>query len=139
MVKLVNRAKMTISSTGTGTITLAAADTGFQTFADAGVSDGDLVRYTIEDGDNFELGAGIYTASGTTLSRTVAESNNGGAAITCTADAKVFVTATEADMRPAFSTTAPANPHSGNEWVDTATFKKYVYYDDGSSAQWVQV
>mgnify|MGYP003109175040 CR=1 FL=1 len=130
---------MTTSTTGTGTLTLVAADAGFQTFADAGVSDGDLVRYTIEDGDNFELGAGIYSTSGTTLTRVVSESNNSDAAIVVTTDAKVFVTATEADMRPAFSTSAPSNPNSGNEWVDTATFKKYVYYNDGSSAQWVQV
>jgi len=40
MVKLLNRAKMTISSTGTGNITLSAAVTNFQTFAAAGASDG---------------------------------------------------------------------------------------------------
>ena len=56
MVTLVNRAKMSITSTGTGTpITLGSAEDGYQSFADAGVSNGDVVRYVIEDGDNWKL------------------------------------------------------------------------------------
>ena len=98
MVKLVNRAKMTTSTTGTATITLAAADTGYQTFAAAGVTDGEIVRYVIEDGDNWEIGSGTYTASGTTLSRTVSESNNSGSAITLSGSAKVFISATSEDL-----------------------------------------
>lgn len=94
MVKLVNRAKMSTSTTGTGTITLGSAETGYQSFADAGVTDGDVLSYVIEDGDNFEIGRGIYTASGTTLSRGPLETNNSGSAITLSGDAKVFVSAT---------------------------------------------
>jgi hypothetical protein len=98
MVKLVNRAKMTTSTTGTGTITLGSASAGYQTFADAGVSDGDTIRYVIEDGNNWEIGSGVYTASGTTLSRTVSESNNSDAAITLSGSATVFISATAADL-----------------------------------------
>lgn len=98
MVKLVNRAKMTTSTTGTGTITLGSADLGFQAFANAGVADGDLVRYVIEDGNAFEIGSGTYTASGTTLSRTVSESSNSDAALNLSGSAKVFVAAAAEDM-----------------------------------------
>jgi hypothetical protein len=100
MVRLVNRAKMTTATTGTGTVTLGTASDGFQTFAGAGVVDGDLVRYVIEEGDNFEIGTGTYTASGTTLTRNPSESSAAGAAITLAGEALVFLTAANADISP---------------------------------------
>lgn len=99
MTKLVNRAKVATATTGTGTITLGSAETGYQTFADAGVVDGDVVRYVIEDGTDWEIGTGTYTASGTTLSRTVIESSNSDNALNLTGNAVVYVSATEADLR----------------------------------------
>jgi len=98
MPRLVNRAKMTTSTTGTGTITLGSASSGFQTFADAGVSDGDTIRYVIEDGTSWEIGSGVYTASGTTLTRTVLESSNSDAALSLSGSATVFVTAVAEDI-----------------------------------------
>lgn len=106
MVKLVNRAKMTTATTGTGTITLGSAVDGFQTFTAAGVADGDTVRYCIEDGtSSFELGSGVYTASGTTLTRVVSESSNSNNAISLSGDAIVFITAIAADLQPTTFTT----------------------------------
>ena len=101
MVVLVNRAKMTTSTTGTGTITLGSVVDGYQTFAAAGVSNGDSVRYVIEDGtSNWEIGSGTYTASGTTLSRNPSESSDGGSAITLSGDAIVFISAIASDIQP---------------------------------------
>ena len=101
MVTLVNRAKVATATTGTGTITLGAAESGYQTFADAGLVDTNVVRYVIEDGTAWEIGSGTYTASGTTLSRTPTESSGGGSAITLTGSAVVFISATAADLIPA--------------------------------------
>jgi len=98
MAKFVNRAKMDTATTGTGTITLGSAVAGYQSFADAGIADADAVRYVIEDGDNWEIGTGTYTASGTTLSRSVEESSNADAALSLTGNALVFVTAAAADL-----------------------------------------
>ena len=101
MVKHANRAKMTTASTGTSSpLTLGSAADGYQSFADAGVSNGDTVRYVIEDGNNFEIGTGTYTASGTTLSRSVTESSNSDSAINLSGNASVFLAVAAQDLSP---------------------------------------
>jgi len=105
MVKLVNRAKMTTSTTGTGSLTLTGASDGYQTFANAGLSDGDVVSYTIEDGSNWEIGRGVVGSSATTLTRGVTESSNSGSALSLSGGAEVFVTATVNEVYQYASTT----------------------------------
>ena len=70
-----DRVKETTNTTGTGTLTLAGAVTGFDSFADVG--DSNTTYYSCTDGTNFEVGIGTYTLSGTTLSRdTIFESSS---------------------------------------------------------------
>ena len=100
MIKLVNRAKMTTATTGTGNITLGSAVDGFQTFADAGVANFNNVRYVIEDGDAWEIGRGTYFLSSGTenLFRNPSESSNAGSAINLSGDAVVYVAAAAEDL-----------------------------------------
>ena len=97
-VVLGNRAKMSTSTTGTGTITLGSALSGYQSFAQAGITNGQTVRYAIEDGTNFEIGSGVFTSSGTTLTRNVTESSNSDNAINLSGSGEVFITASAADI-----------------------------------------
>ncbi len=86
-----DRVKVSTTTTGTGTITLGSADAGFQAFSVIG--DGNQTYYAIKSGNNFEVGIGTYTHSGTTLSRdTVLESSNSGAKITLAGTSTVFTT-----------------------------------------------
>lgn len=105
MAKLFDLARMTTATTGTGTITLGSAATGFITFANAGVSNGDTVTYAIEDGANREIGRGVYTSSGTTLTRaTILRSTNSNAAISLSGTAQVFIAASAEDISPQTAT-----------------------------------
>ena len=99
MAKLFNRAKMGTSTTGAGTITLGSAETGFQSFADAGVANSDVVQYVIEDGSNWEIGTGTYSSSGTTLTRSPSESSGGGSALSLSGSAKVSITVIADDFK----------------------------------------
>jgi hypothetical protein len=87
-----DRVQETSTTTGTGTITLAGAVSGFQSFS--AIGDGNTTYYAIVGGAEWEVGLGTYTSSGTTLSRdTILESSNGGSAVNFSAGTKnVFVT-----------------------------------------------
>ena len=75
-----DRVKETTTTTGTGTITLAGAVSGFQSFA--AIGNGNQVTYFITSGTAWEVNRGTYTLSGTTLTRgTPIASSNGGALI----------------------------------------------------------
>ena len=91
---LKDRVKETSITAGTGTLTLAGAATGFQSFS--AIGNGNTTYYAIADSTTgaWEVGIGTYTSSGTTLSRTtVLSSSNGGSLVTFAANSKdVFCT-----------------------------------------------
>jgi hypothetical protein len=73
---LKDRVKETTATTGTGTVTLAGASTGFQSFA--AIGNANTTYYTIagQGTNEWEVGLGTYTLSGTTLSRDTVLSNS---------------------------------------------------------------
>ena len=97
-VKFANRVKVNTSTTGTGTITLGSAVAGFQSFADGGIVNGNEVRYTITDGNDWEVGTGTYTSAGTTLSRTLIESSTGSLLNLSGTNVEVFITMAAVDI-----------------------------------------
>lgn len=93
--KTADRVKEITVTTGTGTITLAGAVTGYQSFGSA-LSNGDTCLYCIahQTAAEWETGIGTYTSSGTTLARTtILSSSNSGSAVNFSAgDKDVFIT-----------------------------------------------
>ena len=133
MPKIVNRAYMTTATTGTGTITLGSAVGSFRSFAASGVVDGDVVRYVIEDGVNWEIGSGTYAASGTTLTRAVEDSSSGGTAINLSGTAVVFVTGVTADfniVRDSDPVVDTNPPNVGAVWVNSTSVSVFVCTDN---------
>ncbi len=123
-----DRVKETTTTAGTGTITLAGAVTGFQSFSVIG--DGNTTFYTIAGGAEWEVGIGTYTSSGTTLSRdTVLSSSNSGSKVNFSAGTKdVFVT------YPA-SRTATGGGGVGALVVNASTVTESYSLDSGFNAQ----
>lgn len=85
-----DRVRETTTTTGTGTITLGGAVSGYQAFS--AIGDGNTTYYTIAGLTEWEVGIGTYTASGTTLSRDTLIASSTGSAIDFSAGTKdVFV------------------------------------------------
>ena len=91
-----DRVKETSTTTGTGTLSLAGAVSGFQTFV-AGIGNSNVTYYAIvnDSGSEFEIGIGTVTdASPDTISRTtILESSNSDSAVDFSSGTKtVFCT-----------------------------------------------
>ena len=73
---LADRVQETTITSGTGSVTLAGAVAGYQSFAVVG--NGNTCYYTIVDGSAWEVGIGTYSTTGPTLARTTVLSNSSG-------------------------------------------------------------
>ena len=90
-----DRVKDQTNTTGTGTFTIdGVAPTGYRSISAAHTT-GMTVRYTVINGSGseWEVGEGVWTSSGSTLTRaTVYSSSNGGALVNFSAGAKAVFT-----------------------------------------------
>lgn len=88
-----DRVKETTTTTGTGTVTLLGAATGYQSFSAIGNANDTYYCIAGQGTSEWEVGIGTYTSVGTTLSRTtVLASSNSGNLVTFSAGTKdVFV------------------------------------------------
>jgi len=99
------QARMTIISSGTGTFALSVAVTNFNTFANAGVINGEVVPYGAIDTAtaNSEAGWGLYSTTGSStggpsLTRNVTQSTSA-APFACSSSAtQVFINPGVADL-----------------------------------------
>lgn len=97
MALVADRVKESTTTTGTGSITLAGASTGFRTF-NAAFGTNVFFYYVIQDGDgiDWETGRGYLSASTTLVRDTIHKSSNANAAISLSAATHtVFSTITE--------------------------------------------
>lgn len=88
-----NRVGCATSTTGTGTITLGAAESGYQSFSTAYGADAN-VDLLIEDGTAWEIARDCtYSHSGGTVTRGTLEASSTGSAISLSGAAKAYVIA----------------------------------------------
>jgi hypothetical protein len=88
---LKDRVKEGTTTSGTGTVVLSGAATGYQSFAVIG--NGNTTYYTIAGGSDWEVGVGTYYSGNTSLSRdTILASSNANAAVVLSGSYDVFVT-----------------------------------------------
>jgi len=97
MVKFADRVSVSTSTTGTGTLSLGSARSGYQSFADGGIADGDTTVFVIEDGTAWEISQGVYTHSNLTLTR-VLRSSSTGSLLNLSGSAYVFISPSAADL-----------------------------------------
>lgn len=108
-VGLFSLARMTVASSGTGTITLNTALSGFLTFDLAGCStsnNGQKVTYAISDGSQSEIGRGTYFSSSLLLTRGSStagmKSTNSNSPINMSNAAQVLITPSADDLNNTF-------------------------------------
>jgi hypothetical protein len=118
---LKDRVQETTTTTGTGTLTLGGAVTGYQAFTAIGNANTTYYAIYASGGSEWEVGIGTYTASGTTLSRdTVLSSSNSGSLVNFSAGTK-NVWCDYPAGKAMFIDAAGAVRSDGNSYLDFAS------------------
>lgn len=111
---------MEVSTTGTGSpLTLGSPSSGFKSLP-AG-ADGKTLRYTLRDGANSETCIGVYTHSGTTITRTTVSSTNSDSAISLSGGALAVFGPHAADFSSGLSTPESLGNTSGSITPEPST------------------
>ena len=142
-----DRIKVACSTTGSTdtTLTLGSAVSGFQTLSEGGLSNGDSVRYVIEDGSNFEIGLATYaTGSPDTLTgrsdANVSASSSSNNRINLSGSSTLFIAPTAADLQTVhvYSSTSDLPSASDNHgMVAHVHGEGAMYFAHGGS--WVKL
>jgi hypothetical protein len=148
--QLFDLVKMTTPTTGAGTLILGSAVGTFRSFATAGVPNGATVRYVIADPGlvptQREWGTGVYTSSGTTLTRVLGGSSTGallnlsGAAhiaIAPMAEDLLPYVASRADIATSIIHQATFSTPDGAPWVHGTSAGPMAIQD--ATAQWWEI
>lgn len=127
MHKNIDRCKETTSTTGTGTLTLTGAVSGFVAVADATnglTSNGDTGWFCAENGAEWEVFLGTRVDATHLARTTVISSSNSGSAVSFTAPPVVFSTVPGAKLSPANGPAVSAYRATSNQSITTSTYTK---------------
>jgi hypothetical protein len=97
-----DRVKETTSTTGTGTVTLSGAATGFQSFS-SGIGSSNSTYYTIALGNQFEVGIGTLTNATTFTRDSIITSTNSNTTVNFSAGIKDIFCTLPAVLTPSAS------------------------------------
>lgn len=124
-----DRVKETTTTSGTGTVSLAGAVSGYQSFGSA-FTNGQVVGYCLVDGNNWEVGYGTWSTGNNLARTTVLASTNsntqinlsgGTTSVFCTMPAD-FVTKTSAGKFGSQAATTPVSvTFSATPTIDCST------------------
>ena len=132
----------TTSTTGTGNVTVGSV-TGWRRLSDEySLGSTDLFYYFIRHttAAEYEIGTGHLSATSTLVRDTVLKSSNADSLVNFTAGTKTVTNDIPALRQNSVtaSDTAPTNPDANDVWYESSTGSWFVYYDDGTSSQWVE-
>ena len=116
MLSIKDRVLETSGTSGTGDVALLGPVTGHHSFYEAWAV-ATPVYYCIEDGTNWEVGAGTFTPPSTLSRDTVYDSSSSGAKISFPSGEKRVFSVAPASILTQIPATGSANPWAANQYI----------------------